>query len=169
MSLLAAIQRGLGLPGAERSGFLRAYAALAVTDLSLRLWGFQRVVERVAPVSPVAAGLNLASIDVEQVNRYVRWIKSAARRHVVNARCLHESLTLHRWLRRDGLPSELQIGVRLEDGELKAHAWVELFDQVVNDAPSHVAEFRPLSHLHGQAVIWSKAVPQLQPSSSGRP
>ena len=162
MSPLAMIRRGLALPQAERSGFVKAYVALGVTDLTLRRHGFQQAVERVEPLVPGAAEMTLASMDVEGINRvnqYVRWIKAAARFHLVNARCLHESLTLHQWLRQDGLPSELRIGVRLDSGQLGAHAWVELFGQVVNDSPAYVAEFRPLTGLQGQPVTWLRSAP----------
>jgi len=70
---------------------------------------------------------------------------------------------LHHWLRGEGLPSELRIGVRKEHGALKAHAWVELGDHVVNDRPSAVEEFTVLSNARrsgsftlsrGQSVRW---------------
>ena len=34
------------------------------------------------------------------------------------ARCLHRSLTLHSWLRHQGFPSELRIGVIKDGAEL---------------------------------------------------
>jgi len=168
MSFPAIVRRGLSLPTEERSGFLKAYAALGWTDLVLRLRGFDGATRGIVPVSASAASKTLDSIDIEKVNQYVRWIKAAARYHVVRARCLHESLTLHRWLRQDDLPSELRIGVRMEDGALKAHAWVELFSQVVNDPPSAVAGFRPLNGLDGQAATWGTTMPSMQAFVVGR-
>lgn len=161
-SMLATLARGLRLPSAERAGFLRAYAALAQTDLALRVRGFQGVVTSVAPLTPSASAMTLNDVDISRVNGYVRWIKSAARLHLAPARCLHESLTLHRWLRADGLPSEIRIGVRKEDGALQAHAWVELCGQIVNDAPAVVAQFQPLEGVAGQAVSWSRISPNVR-------
>jgi hypothetical protein len=69
----------------------------------------------------------------------------AARHHVVPAHCLHRSLVLHAWLRREGLPSSLRIGVQKANGELRAHAWIELAGQVINDRPAAVAPFGVLS------------------------
>lgn len=38
------------------------------------------------------------------------------------------------WLmRRRGLPAQLRIGVRKDDGTLRAHAWVEIRGLVLND------------------------------------
>jgi hypothetical protein len=58
-------------------------------------------------------------------------------------------------LRREGLPSQLRIGVRKADGALKAHAWVELCGSVVNDDPSAVAVFRPLATPRIDGMVWS--------------
>jgi hypothetical protein len=62
-------------------------------------------------------------------------------------------LVLHYWLHRDGLPSDLRIGVRLEDGVLHAHAWVELEGQAVNEVSSALAAFVSLGHTrrHGNS------------------
>ncbi len=59
--------------------------------------------------------------------------------------CLQRSLVLHRWLRQAGLSSELRVGVRKDGTELKAHAWIELEGQVVNDWPESVAQLTPLA------------------------
>jgi len=62
-------------------------------------------------------------------------------------------LALHQWLREEGLPSELRIGVRKDDGELRAHAWVELGGLVVNDGAGAVAAFTPLRSLASIASV----------------
>lgn len=143
MTLVRAIRRLAGLSAADRRLVLRAYLWLGAVDLALRVFGFQRVVAS----APAPAGRTEA-VSPQAVRRarwYARRIDSAARRHVLRARCLHRSLVLHHWLRREGLPSELRIGVLKENEALKAHAWVELDGQVVNDRPGAVAPFTPLA------------------------
>jgi len=136
----------------RRWRLLRAYIDLFLVELGLRIRGFQwveRRVERGAQTSrPVLHD------DVRRARRYARSIETAARQHVVHAECLHRSLVLQAWLRREFLPSTLQIGVRKLNGELKAHAWVELAGQVVNDEPSAVAPFAVLSSVSG-TLPWS--------------
>lgn len=129
-------------------------------DLALRLRGFGRVAAGIDRIAPTSSAVTVSEIDVPRVNAYVRWITSAARLHVVPAHCLHESLTLHRWLREDGLPSELRIGVRLEEDGLLAHAWVELCGQIVNDLPSNVAGYHPLETLDGMTATWDVFSPR---------
>jgi hypothetical protein len=83
--------------------------------------------------------------DLIKARCYARWIASAARRQPLRALCLAQSLALHAWLRGEGVPSELRIGVVKADARLAAHAWVELDGVPVNDAPSSVAAFTPLA------------------------
>lgn len=144
------------LPRRELRGLFRAYVGLAVIDLLLRLRGFRHVASLHAP----EAAQSMASMTPEQrcgVQRYVRWIDTASRYHLLPARCLHRSLLLQRWLCHDGFQSELRIGVRREQHALQAHAWVELDGQVVNDSPASVAEFAPLQGLgrlrNGQHLV----------------
>jgi hypothetical protein len=70
---------------------------------------------------------------------------------VIPAHCLHRSLTLHHWLRGEGLPSTLQVGVRKDGDALRAHAWIELGGAAVDDEPASVAAF---SRLVG-AGVWT--------------
>ncbi|MBE0625932.1 MAG: lasso peptide biosynthesis B2 protein [Burkholderiales bacterium] len=57
--------------------------------------------------------------------------------------CLTRSLLLGWLLHRRGVPSELRIGVRLDEGRLEAHAWVECDGKPINDAEDVAARFAP--------------------------
>ena len=143
VAIIAALHRAYELPASELCGFVRAYVDLAVLHLQLRLLGFERVTSASLD-GPASVTCTQTAGQECQVLSYVRWIDSAARRHVLPTQCLHRSLLLHRWLQRDNLPSDLRIGVRLEGDALSAHAWVESDGRVLNDSPAHVAEFVPL-------------------------
>lgn len=123
---------------------LNAYVAIGLIDIALRGRGFQRVIKGIELANPCSPHL-ITRHDIRQAWRYARRIRTAARWHVVRARCLHRSLVLHRWLRRKGLPSELRIGVRMEGESLKAHAWVELGGQPINERPGAVDAFTALT------------------------
>ena len=60
------------------------------------------------------------------------------------ANCLVESLTLWWELRRSGLAADLRVGVRLIDGRLESHAWVEYDGRVLNDAGRIARLYTPL-------------------------
>jgi len=55
--------------------------------------------------------------------------------------CLTRSLLLSWLLRRKGVRSELRIGVRLENGGLEAHAWVEHEGRPINDTDDVAERF----------------------------
>jgi hypothetical protein len=151
VSVVAALHRACELPASELRGFVRAYVELAVLDLQLRLRGFERVASA-SLNGPDSAACTKSNEQASLVRSYVRWIDSAAGRHILPTRCLHRSLLLHRWLRRAQLPGDLRIGVRLEGGALSAHAWVERDGRVLNDSPDHVAEFVPLRDANGRPL-----------------
>jgi hypothetical protein len=137
------VRRWLALTGDDRGLFLRAYLDLARTHLELGLLGFGRTLRRVeAAGNPDVQAVKLD--DVERAERYAYWLEVASRHHVVRGECLQRSLVLHRWLRQESLPSKLCIGVRKEDGELKAHAWVELAGTVVHERAASLIPFHLL-------------------------
>lgn len=67
-----------------------------------------------------------------------------ARPFVLSAhdKCLHESLTLIRFLATEGLFPQWVIGVKTRP--FGAHAWVQTGITVLNDQPEHVRHFQPI-------------------------
>ena len=74
--------------------------------------------------------------------RLGRLTRIAGRYVPANGSCLRQSLLVWWLLRRKGVPAELRIGVRKQEG-FAAHAWVELAGQPVNDAPDVAERFAP--------------------------
>lgn len=151
------LRRYWSLPLAERVLLARAFAYLWVLTVALRLFGFRALIQR----APSADGPSTDK-GLQRARGYAGLIERASRYHVVRARCLQCSLALHYWLRREGLPSELRIGVRTAAGTLQAHAWVELDGVPVGDTDGSIAPFTPLftsgagerlaSAMHGEMV-----------------
>ena len=125
---------------------LRAFVGLIVVDVRLRLFGLRRSIAWTEPATaakrPEAAA---------RARRYADCIARTARHHFVRARCLHQSLLLQRWLHEENVASDLRIGVAKADEALRAHAWVEIDGEVVNDAPQAVRAFAPLTDAAGVA------------------
>ena len=119
----------------------RAWLWLLWMDLVLRVLPLQRVLGRAAGPTEAPA---VRESDVRRARTYASVIELAARHHLIRARCLHRSLVLASWLRREGLSSALRMGVRKETDGIAAHAWVEVGGAVVNDYPEAVARFVPL-------------------------
>src|SRR4051812_26871938 len=117
-------------PGPDRRGMslsqwwllLSAWVRLLVVDIQLRAVGVQRA----ARLAPTTTNTDASRAQLRKAETYVHWLRVAARHHVVTARCLHQSLALHTWLRGDGVPSSIEIGVRRAGSQLAAHAWVHV-------------------------------------------
>jgi hypothetical protein len=83
----------------------------------------------------------------EQILTTASMVKIAAK-YYKWATCLRKSLALWFLLRRQGIPTELQIGTRFEKEEFQAHAWVEYQGFVVGDrqfVKQHFVSFENLN------------------------
>jgi hypothetical protein len=79
-----------------------------------------------------------------RVELTVRMVRAATRHGVGRPTCLEESLALWWLLGRQGIASELRIGVRKQDEKFEAHAWVERAGAALNEPESlhaHYAAF----------------------------
>ena len=68
-----------------------------------------------------------------QIALTARMVNAADRHGLVHPSCLVKSLTLWWLLGRQGIASELRVGVRKEAGNFEAHAWVEREGTAVNE------------------------------------
>jgi hypothetical protein len=60
-------------------------------------------------------------------------VLAAARYSPISFTCLERSLVLGRLLTSRGIPSQLRIGTRTNDGKFEAHAWVERNGAVIGE------------------------------------
>lgn len=134
------------LSTADRRTLLVAAACMPVFWLGLRMLGlpgFQAWLQR----SRTAMNAAMTLHDMQALGELV----NIAARHTLGPRtCLTRSLLLGWLLRRLGVESQLRIGVRLTQGVLDAHAWVEYEGVPVNDRPDvsvHFTSFGDLAPL----------------------
>ena len=116
----------------------RAWVCLLAAHAALRFLP----VRRVEALLERLAGKDRAEISSAHLARLV---DAAARFHLRPITCLPRSLALRALLRRHGIEADLLIGVRREDGEIKAHAWIEDAGRPVGESADVRSRFRPLS------------------------
>ena len=93
-----------------------------------------------------------------RVDLTVRMVRAAVRHSVGHPSCLEESLALWWLLGRQGIASELRIGVRKHDEKFEAHAWVERKGVAVNEPESlheHYAAFDAALYFHATGTAMS--------------
>lgn len=115
------------------------HAALILLGYSrLRRW-----MERLAPPKPIEHPL-YETVYLPRARDIARIVSIAARHGVYKATCLRRSLLTWWLLRREGIPGKICFGVRMSEGRLEAHAWVEYNGSVVNDSATIRAQYQPL-------------------------
>ena len=75
----------------------------------------------------------VSNLPLDEIVRIGTLVNIAASQAPIPATCLTRSLLLGWMLRRRGVASQLRIGVRMNQGILDAHAWVEYAGIPIND------------------------------------
>ena len=137
------LRRFNALERGARGIFLRAAVLLPLISLSLRARGFRKTQASLQKhlSSPKNAGHTFAPGSADLT---VRMVRAAVRHSLGHPTCLEESLALWWLLGRQGISSELRIGVRKHDEKFEAHAWVEREGRAVNEPQAlheHYAAF----------------------------
>ena len=130
---------------------LLARATLTVAAIRIGLWvlpfrTLRRVLARTARETCDGPEKNMASIEK------VSWAVGMASRIVPRATCLTQALAAQVLLARQGCPATLTIGVaKSQQGQLEAHAWVEIQGRIVIGKLTDLSRFTPLPPLDGDA------------------
>lgn len=100
-----------------------ALAAFARTAWLFRVRGRRAVAQRAhASMRP----RDPATIDTRTLRRCVRAMGRAAGWWPAHVSCLQRAFVLQDLLRLHGIPSVLRVGVRIEEGALDGHAWLDV-------------------------------------------
>ena len=133
-------------PLEERALILRALVFLPITEIGLRVMGFQRCKEMIEKLRVrERPSRTLGSVSPgEMAWKITRAVRTVELHGPGAPNCLERSMLLWWMLRRRGIEGELRIGARKNGSRLEAHAWVELEGEVLNDSPEvhrHYARF----------------------------
>jgi Transglutaminase-like superfamily len=130
-TLLRKIRQFRQLQPDQKKAFLIAVVLLPWFWLGLRCMGFSRLQAWLLKQSRAAH--SPAGVDLARVRLLGEAVNLAARHTVLPVTCLTRSMLLNWLLHRQGVASELRIGVQINGGVFAAHAWVEFDGEPVND------------------------------------
>jgi hypothetical protein len=131
---------------------LFARATLTVAAIRIGLWVLpfrilRRVLPRTARDAGDGPGENIASMEK------VAWAVGMAGRIVPRTTCLCQALAVQVLLARQGCPTTLTIGVaKSQEGQLEAHAWVEIEGRIVIGKLADLSRFTTFPPLDGDAA-----------------
>lgn len=127
--LAGALKKFRRLSVQERRTYLKASGLLLLAECSLQLWSFQTILKT---LRKRCAGSRLTSRDLsrpEELASLTRLVELADRHGLFRPSCLRQALVAAWLLSGRGIAPSLLIGVAKEDGQLRAHAWVEAASQ----------------------------------------
>ena len=139
----AELQTFFSYPCRDRRLLVYAWLLLLLVDLALRMLPFRKVhawIESSRPKNKVA----LPGQAESAIHHTSDFLDRAARHHLYPMTCLRRSLALQWLLSRQGLDTVLQFGVRREQGNLQAHAWLEYQGQVIGETIVPVEQYNRL-------------------------
>jgi len=139
--MMRRLQQLAQLSGPQQRMLARAWMHIPWTLWRLRTQGYDRVRKAIDALPlkhpPQTTPDALCALG-EAVN-------IAARHGPWTCTCLPRSMVLHELLRRQGLDTQLRIGVRRSGNGIKAHAWVEYGGQPINDRTDIAANYLPFN------------------------
>lgn len=135
--MLKILRRFSALERPAQALFLRALVTLPLVGLSLKFRGFEvtrsTLRKRLSHTKPQTD----SDSQNKQIALAARMVNAADRHGLVHPSCLVKSLTLWWLLGRQGVTSELRVGVHKEGGNFQAHAWVEREGIALNEPEEH--------------------------------
>jgi hypothetical protein len=120
-----------------QSLFLRAIVLLPVVSLSLRWRGLHATQAALQRFLSNAKPKQDCSKAGERATLTAHMLYAADRHGLIHPSCLAKSLTLWWLLERQGIRSDLRIGIRKENEKFEAHAWVERGGAALNEPEEH--------------------------------
>ena len=109
-----------------------AMVLLPASALLLRLKGYNRARAMArAPVQQQRRGGQAECRELAEAERVVRLVAIAASHGVYRASCLHRALVAQWFLYRQGITTDLRVGVANDAAGFAAHAWLEYRGQAL--------------------------------------
>ena len=124
---------------------IEAWWTLLWVSLSLRFSNLENVQKSIHIASSSAIN---STNSLAFAQRLQKLVYLASRLHLPPAACLQRSLTLQRMLAKQGINSQLCIGVNDKVDTVFAHAWVQINDQPIGESEDIQTTFKILEPLN---------------------
>ena len=111
----------------------QAFLLLPLIALFLHFKGLKRTQKILSALSFLNRH-SPAQDSLSQIEITAKGVAIASKYSKIWSNCLRKSLLLWFLLHRQGIASEIRIGVQFEDKSFKAHAWVEADGLILNDS-----------------------------------
>lgn len=129
----------------DRLLVMQAALAIPLVAIGLRVLGFRQLQKCLAGRRSRVLPVPTADVSERQARArtVARIVLAVGSTWPFRVACLSRSVTLWWLLRRQGIDSQLRIGVRKQAQGIEAHAWVELEGVVVSETGDLWREYSP--------------------------
>jgi len=136
------------LPGRDRLSLVWFALLLPLLDAGLRILGYRRFRAFLAAHPPHLPQYGGTETEALEASRHIAYLVTVASSYgLYHPGCLRRSLLIWWLLRRRGIQTDLRIGVKKLEGQLYAHAWIRLGDEIINDGVEVERAFSAFSDL----------------------
>jgi hypothetical protein len=135
------IRRFSALGRPARGLFLRASVLLPLISMSLKFRGFHKTKASLQRFLSVPCGSENPEAQARAVLT-AQMVRAAERYGIGQSNCLKESLAVWWLLARQGIASDLRVGVRKDGEKFDAHAWIECGGAALNEPETSHQHFR---------------------------
>jgi hypothetical protein len=123
------------LSNPDRLDLLLFSVLLPLVDAGLRGMGYRRFRAFLAAHPRDLPPYRGTETEALEASRHISYLVTVASRYgLSHPGCLRRSLLIWWLLRRQGIQTELRIGVNKRGEQLYAHAWIRLGDEIINDS-----------------------------------
>lgn len=126
---------------------LHSFVRASITNKSKFYESYREISKFLFPLYESAGHRNVTEISKSQLMDLGYKLYHYEKQNALTSSCLSIALTIQSLLFTQGINSNLSIGIKKEDGKLKAHSWVTLLDGDVIDPYNFGLELTPLSKL----------------------
>ena len=141
--MAGALRKLLSLSLAEHVLLVEAAVALPLTRRALKVRGFAATARSLERLARRRLALPLRGDEAARAAATARLVYAAGARFPFRANCLPKALVLRTLLLRQRIAADLRIGVRIADGQLEGHAWVEHRGAPLSQPPDIAQRFAP--------------------------
>lgn len=131
---MASLAKVFKFSAAELFVLLDAWFIFLKWDLLISFTQYKKWRSQIGDLSDFNA-LNKAEAasPTAQVKQIIKLSEIAGRFHIRKMNCLRRCLSQKQMLAKRGFNASMHIGVNIDEGKLKAHAWLSLQGKVIND------------------------------------
>lgn len=127
----------LGWP--QKKVFLQAYCLLGVMRLGVLTLSFKRMSRTLRQHKTPPAYIPLGEGQLASAGLIARAVWTASRYTPWSSNCLAQALTAQRMLAKRHIPGMIYLGVKKEQQQLEAHAWLQCDAYILTGKAGHEA------------------------------